>query len=207
MLSNCLWKYSNPRENLCLNRLVSATALISVAVLSTGVTVMYPYSHCEEIDSSHKLDQEGDAEADDPYQNLPEEDEETSCSICQRFRKGPCRPYWRKLERCFKDNEGKENASQSCMRYFKPHQKCLSDYINLYYLISLETDQQLANDVELSMAEDERRTWDPAVDWTTLRKFTAEAGSSFKETIQSRDESGALLPLWKRLPRIENQCY
>jgi len=48
----------------------------------------------------------------DPYDNLPEEDEPTHCSICLTYRQGPCRPYWRKVEACTKDHE-KENTSKN----------------------------------------------------------------------------------------------
>jgi len=40
----------------------------------------------------------------DPYDNLPDEDEPTGCTICLINRQGPCRPFWRKFERCMKDH-------------------------------------------------------------------------------------------------------
>ena len=48
----------------------------------------------------------------DPYENLPEEDEPTHCSICLTYRQGPCRPYWRKVEACTKDNELKKGSDE-----------------------------------------------------------------------------------------------
>lgn len=139
-------------------------------------------------------------EEEDPYENLPEEDEETDCSMCNTFRKGPCRPQWRKLERCFKNHEGEENGAVKCMRYFKPHQMCLMDYTNLYQLVSLDVKQELVRDAELSVSEHERRQWDPVVDWSTWIRFVGDAGLSFCETIRSKDEDGKPLALWKRLP-------
>ena len=53
-------------------------------------------------------DDDNDTPASDPYDNLPEEDAPTHCSICKTYRQGPCRPYWRKVELCTKDNELKK---------------------------------------------------------------------------------------------------
>jgi hypothetical protein len=158
-------------------------------------------SQCEEVFAPVAEVEEDDAEEDDPYANLPDEDEETDCSMCKTFRQGPCRPYWRKLERCFKDHEGEENGAVRCMRYFKPHQQCLMGYSNLYQLVSLEMKQELVSDLELSISEEERRKWNPQIDWSTYLEFTKETGLSYKETVQSRDTTtNELLPLWKRLP-------
>ena len=151
-------------------------------------------------------------EDEDPYANLPEEDEDTDCTMCQTFRQGPCRPFWRKLERCFKDNEsssdgGDENSSaaSNCVRYFTPHQNCLSNYTNLYQLISLDLKQELVNDVvEPAVSPGERRPFlasDVAVDWTRWRQFYAEMGPSFRQTVNHhRTTEPATTPLWKRLP-------
>ena len=143
-----------------------------------------------------------DDDDDDPYANLPEEDEETDCSMCKTFRKGPCSQYWRKLERCFKDNENKEGSvAVHCIRYFKPHQECIMQYTNLYQLVSLEMKQELVNDAELSVTKSERRYWNPDIDWSVWKEFTSEVGSAYKETIQSKNQmTGDFLPLWKRLP-------
>ena len=165
----------------------------------------YQYSSCqvaavEESTTSPAPEEEEEEEEEDPYANLPEEDEETDCSMCNTFRKGPCRPQWRKLERCFKDHEGQDNGAVKCMRYFKPHSACIMEFTNLYQLISLELKQELVRDAELAITQEERRTWDPEVDWSLLKRFFAEAGASFCETVRSRDEEGKPLPLWQRLP-------
>jgi hypothetical protein len=156
------------------------------------------FAFCQEDTAETPTDEEADDE-DDPYENLPLEDEETGCSMCNTFRKGPCRPYWRKLERCFKDNEKEEDTATKCRRYFIPHHSCLMKYTNLYQLIPLDLKQDLVREAELSISENERKTWDPPVDWSVWVQFASEAGLSFKETVRSTDESG-LLPLWKRLP-------
>ena len=67
-------------------------------------------------------DGDDDFVEEDPYDNLPPEDEPTHCSICLTYRQGPCRPYWRKVERCTKDHEFKkeeqevEDAKQGVVR-------------------------------------------------------------------------------------------
>lgn len=139
-----------------------------------------------------------DDEDEDPYENLPEEDEETHCSMCKTFRQGPCRPQWRKLERCFKDHENEEDgASTHCMKYFTPHQKCLTAYTNLYQLISLNMKQELVRDAELSVTQEERRSWTPTVDWTMWKKFVADVGTDYRETLPEMPRD---TPLWKRFP-------
>jgi hypothetical protein len=136
-------------------------------------------------------------EEEDPYANLPEEDEETGCSMCNTFRKGPCRPFWRKLERCFKDHEDEEDGAVKCMRYFKPHSDCLMDHTNLYHLISLDFKQEFVEDVQLSMSPEERTTWTPTVDWSNWIMFVNEAGLDFQQTIPGKDKK---TPLWQQVP-------
>jgi hypothetical protein len=135
----------------------------------------------------------------DPYDNLPDEDEETSCSMCKTFRKGPCRPFWRKLEHCFKDHEKEKDGAEQCMRYFNPHHQCLGKYTNLYQLVSLEAKQELVDDTEKSVSKDERRPWNPEIDWTMWKRFCHEDnGLALKpQTIPSANKDA---PYWKRLP-------
>ena len=108
-----------------------------------------------------------DDDDDDPYENLPEHDEPTHCSICLTYRQGPCRPLWRKVEACTKDNEfkptrnneqkdgsGSNDGSEDgdgdgdgddsrpdppCLKYMMPWIECASGYRNLYALIELDT--------------------------------------------------------------------
>ena len=133
---------------------------------------------------------------EDPYENLPEEDEETDCSMCNTFRKGPCRPFWRKLERCFKDQDKEGGDAQNCMPYFYPHQECLSKYVNLYQLVSLEVKQELVASAETSIEEHERRKWKIVPDWSKYKEFIGEVGSTFS---QLRKNVSPDSPLWERV--------
>jgi hypothetical protein len=178
----------------------------AIASLLAGSALLFTLDSnatlCQEETSETPTPRKGDDEADDendPYEHLPLEDEETDCSLCNTFRKGPCRPYWRKLERCLKDFKNEQGGVYKCGRYFIPHENCSMEYSNLYQLISLDLKQDMVRDAELSMSEKEQKTWDPPVDWSVWVQFASEAGLSFKETVRSTDESG-LLPLWKRLP-------
>jgi hypothetical protein len=137
-------------------------------------------------------------EEEDPYANLPEEDEETGCSMCNTFRKGPCRPVWRKLERCFKDHEHEENGAVKCMRYWTPHSDCLMKHTNLYHLISLDFKQELIEDVQLSTSPEERKAWTPTVDWSNWIMFVNEVGLDFQQTIPVEEDQKT--PLWQQVP-------
>jgi hypothetical protein len=131
-----------------------------MAVLLGGSTLV---ANCEENDQEEDMD----GIEDDPYDNLPDEDEPTHCSICLTYRQGPCRPYWRKVERCTKDHEFKkgtqdveganegvdeksdendddddddeEEKEPPCLKYMLPWIDCASGYRNLYSLIELDT--------------------------------------------------------------------
>ncbi|KAL7574641.1 hypothetical protein ACA910_002990 [Epithemia clementina (nom. ined.)] len=139
-------------------------------------------------------------EDDDLYANLPDEDEPTDCSMCLTFRQGPCRPFWRKLERCFKDNDAdQEKGAARCVRYFKPHQECLMDYMNLYLLLQHEMKQEMIEEIELAFRkEDERRSLAmPNIDWSLWQTFLKEQGPQFRQTKVGLPKE---TPLWKRLP-------
>lgn len=68
------------------------------------------HDHDNDHDNDH--DEIDPVEEMDPYDHLPEEDEPTHCSICKTYRQGPCRPYWRKVEACTKDNQLKKETSK-----------------------------------------------------------------------------------------------
>ena len=139
-------------------------------------------------------------EEDDPYANLPEDDEPTDCSMCKTFRQGPCRPYWRKLERCFKDHENEENGATKCMRYFHPHQQCLMEFINLYNLVRLTSLQEFIDETEAAFPAHQRTAMDPPkIDWSLWDQFEKDAGLLFSQGIQSAPKDS---PLWKRF--LEN---
>lgn len=62
----------------------------------------------------------GPADADDDNHNVEEEedddpsnDEETTCSICLINRRGPCRKYWLKFEKCMKEHHGAEKKKET----------------------------------------------------------------------------------------------
>lgn len=150
------------------------------------------------LQSTEPSDADGQDEGPDPYDNLPEEDEETTCSMCLTFRKGPCRPLWRKLERCFKDHEKEENGAVQCMRYFNPHHQCLAQYTNLYQLVSLEAKQELVHDIQKSVTKEECRSWEPTIDWTMWKRFcTEDNGLSLPPQIVRTSKD---TPYWQRLP-------
>eukprot|EP00529_Nitzschia_sp_RCC80_P022854 CAMPEP_0113476644 /NCGR_PEP_ID=MMETSP0014_2-20120614/19779_1 /TAXON_ID=2857 /ORGANISM="Nitzschia sp." /LENGTH=494 /DNA_ID=CAMNT_0000369675 /DNA_START=7 /DNA_END=1488 /DNA_ORIENTATION=+ /assembly_acc=CAM_ASM_000159 len=127
----------------------------------------------------------------DPYENLPYHDEPTHCSICLTYRQGPCRPLWRKVEACTKDNEipTKENDDRDadadeddessrpdppCLKYMMPWIECASGYRNLYALIELDTNytegiedlEQTANKHLCWMADET-----PSVDWMPWQEY------------------------------------
>lgn len=87
-----------------------------------------------------------------------QEDEETHCTICLINRQGPCRPYWRKFERCMKDssrasdstkgNDGSNDEDgsaddtppptmgETCDVHMMPWLTCIQSHRNTYTLIS-----------------------------------------------------------------------
>jgi hypothetical protein len=127
-------------------------------------------------------------EEEDPYDNLPEKDEPTHCSICMTYRQGPCRPYWRKVEACTKEHElpkgeskkdneeeedkekddAKENDDDStferdeapCFKYMLPWIECATGFRNLYNFIELDTNYT-AGIVELEKDASEAFCWAP----------------------------------------------
>ena len=147
----------------------------------------------DDDDDSQREEKEGEEEVDDPYDNLPEEDEPTHCSICNTYRQGPCRPYWRKVERCTKDHElGKENKDKKgnaedgskddnntaknddqpvCMKYMLPWIECASGYRGLYALI--EMDNNYANGI--ADVESETRNNNNSLCWAPNKEpFTID---------------------------------
>lgn len=76
--------------------------------LSGSIVAMAQYSYAACDDQV-----ESQVGQDDQYNNLPEEDEPTSCQICKINRQGPCRPMWRKFERCMKDNMPRDDSEDT----------------------------------------------------------------------------------------------
>jgi len=134
----------------------------------------------------------------DPYDNLPEKDEPTHCSICLTYRQGPCRPYWRKVEACTKDGEkdrkkedeekddnSKDGSDDSqspmsestrCFKYMMPWIDCASKYRNLYTLIEMDTNYT-EGILELE-ATSRHLCWvpgkEPKIDWSNWEQSGTE---------------------------------
>eukprot|EP00978_Attheya_sp_CCMP212_P006118 scaffold13787_cov59-Attheya_sp.AAC.7 len=111
-----------------------------------------PADETEDADESGDDDTNANNNNDDPYADLPDQDEPTTCTICKINRQGPCRSVWRKFEHCMKDHGGKkkkeaENADshdeqkqpslgEACDRYMLPWLNCVQQHRNLYTLFT-----------------------------------------------------------------------
>lgn len=150
-------------------------------------------------------------EEQDPYDNLPDEDEPTPCSICRVNRQGPCRPLWRKFERCMKDNvrnddeeergeEKEENSSSAavgiaCDKYTMEWIDCIQPHRNLYMLLANEESQkEWIDPLETDLTDNMKVTplpWkDADIDWSDLWGYADEKGWSL-------DDFGATRINWK----------
>lgn len=112
-----------------------------------------------------EMDEKYTIEPDDPYYNIPEEDEPTDCSMCLTFRQGPCRVDWKRFELCVKEksppkkeegDDGSNNGSleeqddlpkkeedpTACMKYAMPFYLCSSNHVNSYLLIGNDQTQK-----------------------------------------------------------------
>jgi hypothetical protein len=131
---------------------------------------------------------EEEAADNDPYANLPNEDERTACQICLINRQGPCRPYWRKMEACLKDHsekqaakgEEQEHSSAFCDRYMMPWLECVHSYRNMYTLYYNDLYQlEVIEPIEKEIMMDDLYTWEgvdldwsPYVDWIKSKDLT-----------------------------------
>lgn len=126
-----------------------------------------------------------EAAEDDPYDNLPDEDERTACQLCLVNRQGPCRPYWRKMEACLKDHsekqaQGEEHSSAFCDRYMMPWLECLHSYRNMYTLYYNDLYQlEVIEPIEKEITTDELYAWEgvdldwtPYIDWIKSKDLT-----------------------------------
>ena len=135
----------------------------------------------EEIKDSEEV-KETESES---YDNLPEDDESTTCVICLINRQGPCRPMWRKFERCMKDNTSKDDEdgetksdtpsmSEKCDTYMLPWITCIQKFRNRYTLISNDFFQhEMVGEVEKGIREDEKVLLDN-VDISTIVQVRSE---------------------------------
>lgn len=171
-----------------MNNLLSLTArrLVAPAVVASALV---------QTSRTRAEKQESD---DDPYANLPEEDEETTCFMCLVNRQGPCRDYWRKFERCLKDHPIKKDEQQDeeshdesakeetadasvfCDQYMLPWLACVQSYRNLYLLYFNYLNQtDLIEPLEESIRGEEivewkevNVDWSPYVDWVKSKDYT-----------------------------------
>jgi len=155
----------------------------------------------------------------DPYDNLPEEDEDTHCSICLTYRQGPCRPYWRKVEACTKDGEKElkkkeeegdvgeddnnnkdDNDSSSpmsestrCFKYMMPWIDCASNYRNLYTLI--EMDNNYTEGIQELEVTSRHFCWvpgkEPKIDWSNWQQSDTEEVEQVDSKLINKADSDA----------------
>jgi hypothetical protein len=164
-------------------------------------------------------DEDDEGEKEDPYDNLSEEDEPTHCSICLTYRQGPCRPYWRKVEACTKENEVKkddeseeggekeqENSEEEqpdppCLKYMLPWIECATGYRNLYNLIELDTNYTMGI-ADLEKEATMEACWapsaEPTVDWSAWQAYVA-SHPEWKLPKRDTKNSKPKVALWKTL--------
>jgi hypothetical protein len=156
---------------------------------------------------------------DDPYDNLPEQDEPTHCSICQTYRQGPCRPYWRKVEACTKDHEVPDKPKDDdvdetddenrpdppCLKYMMPWIDCASGYRNLYALIELDTNYT-EGIADLEATASRELCWapraEPTVDWSAWQDYLELLHPDWQ--LPKATESDAKQHFWKTLDHSQD---
>jgi len=153
-----------------------AAAFLVVAAATTTTTFL-------EEKKETTVDDNNNIEID--YENLPEDDEETECSICKTNRKGPCRQFWRKAEYCMKNNEG-EVVAEKCVDYMLPWIECLQKHPNLYTLLNNQVTQREYVDIyETNLywntGNAPHEEWevniDNDIDWTELWSSSTDENS------------------------------
>jgi hypothetical protein len=192
--------YNNDNSTFSTSWWMLASVVAAAAVGTIPATVVTrndgaPRNETTQKDDDDNDDDEEEEAGEDPYDNLPDEDEPTHCSICNVYRQGPCRPYWRKAERCMKDHElPKQKESHDddndddknttvehvCFKYMAPWSECARGYRGLYALIEMDTNYALG----IADLEEETTTshqvlcWNPTspeypvqVDWTEWHDY------------------------------------
>mmetsp|Transcript_12485 Transcript_12485/g.17968 ORF Transcript_12485/g.17968 Transcript_12485/m.17968 type:complete len:392 (-) Transcript_12485:8-1183(-) len=122
----------------------------------------------EQLDTQSAIGEEVDGAQSD---ELPDEDEPTTCSICLINRQGPCRDPWRRFERCIKRNshhKSDEQASSSaeesnpshqalaCDELFRPWLDCFSRHRLTYTILTNKSLQP-----EMDFLEETYQTQEP----------------------------------------------
>jgi len=209
------------------NNLIDSSPWYSIKTLHETITTSTTKTRCDYNDyNSDNEGNKGDGNETeiDPYDNLPEQDEPTNCSICLTYRRGPCRPYWRKVEACTKDNElsnkekekkednkidddsgdfksNKEeepnNNDPKCFKYMMPWIDCASRYRNLYTLIEMDT-QYTEGVTELEENSSHFR-WspgkEPIIDWTNWKNYLVESNDKPQKQRQQNSSSTPNIPI------------
>lgn len=186
-----------------------------------AVTVEATMKTANQQTEKEEENKKGKETIEDPYENLPEEDEPTTCSMCLTYRQGPCRSTWRKCEKCFKDHmdDPEGNGAKICGKYSVAFQRCLFSNIRLYSLIDLEPKQEMAEKVEIAIShKNEKSDYKEGIvqiDWTAMQQFVAIEKQRGNETFERQFFPDSLVntndnqtvngsrqrkpPLWKRV--------
>jgi hypothetical protein len=170
------------------------------------------------IDGGHRVDKKGQLDQSkttyeqgqkDSYEDVPEEDEPTNCTICLINRQGPCRMLWRKFERCMKDHSATEkndsstekddesvdspakvSLEEACDRYMLPWIQCIQGYRNTYTLISNNFFQdEFVDDLEKAVEESDKVDFDIGKDISSIIQIE----HLWWEKEQERDDNGVCL--------------
>ncbi|CAJ1960177.1 unnamed protein product [Cylindrotheca closterium] len=220
-------------QSIHSNWFALSAAMTAAAAASAASTATFT-SQCESeppptIEATAKTENNDDEQEEevDPYDNLPVEDEPTNCSICLTYRQGPCRPYWRKVEACTKDNELKkdddkesdddkkssesneeeeEEADPPCLKYMLPWIDCASGFRNLYNLIELDTNYTIGI-ADLEKDASKNLCWaassTPSVDWSAWAAYREE-NPDWKLPVTENSESPENASLWKTLDQSKD---
>jgi len=130
------------------------------------------------------------------YENLPEEDEETPCSICKVHRQGPCRRVWRPFEYCTKDKDN-ISVAEKCDTYMFPWVTCMQEHPNLYRMLYNQlTQHEYVDEYETSLYWNNNnpphQEWkiniDNDIDFTQLWSSTDNSDSNTTTTTTAIDQ-------------------
>jgi len=213
----------------------AAATAASAVLLATTTSFSTTTTRCDDDDDNNSNNNKSnEIETDteiDPYDNLPEKDEPTNCSICLTYRQGPCRPYWRKVEACTKENEEKikqeekeeedskkeyndknneeeedqRSSDPKCFKYMMPWIDCASRYRNLYNLIEMDMNfTEGVKDLEAtSLHFDWSSGMEPNIDWTNYKSHVLLADTDDGDASES-SESNSNKESQAQLPQLSS---
>ena len=131
----------------------------------------------ESIEKTSKADDDDD-----------DEDEPTSCTICLINRQGPCRPKWRKFERCMKKNSSEEDGEgvgDKCDDIMIPWLTCVQSYRNTYTLITNKFYQNdFVDELEDNISDQDKKIQESLngtqrfINFENYEKYCLESSSS-----------------------------